>query len=137
MDGCTASFCRLAVPTRTASVLSDGSAVSLKRTFTTAEHALAWVDSATGLRFREKWVAGSEVARVVSRWLVAVTPSRSLAQPGFGGNVISRRARRIRGLTRLAARVGIPPQFAPSQGFVGTRCDRRRGGLRSANNETL
>ena len=40
----------------------------------TADYALIYVDRATGLRFWEKWVAGSEVVRVVSRRLVAATP---------------------------------------------------------------
>jgi hypothetical protein len=40
----------------------------------TADYALIYVDRATGLRFREKWVSASEVVRVVSRRLVAATP---------------------------------------------------------------
>ncbi len=39
----------------------------------TADYALIYVDRATGLRFREKWVSGSEVARIVTRRLVDTT----------------------------------------------------------------
>lgn len=40
----------------------------------TAEYALIWVDTPTGLRFREKWMAGQEVVRVVTWRVVTPTP---------------------------------------------------------------
>jgi hypothetical protein len=40
----------------------------------TAEYALIWMDTATGLRFREKWMAGEEVVRMVTRRVVTATP---------------------------------------------------------------
>ncbi len=40
----------------------------------TADYALIWVDKETSLRFREEWVAGTEVVRVVTRSLVPLTP---------------------------------------------------------------
>lgn len=42
----------------------------------TADYALIYMDRATGLRFWEKWVAGSEVVRIVTRRLVAATPEQ-------------------------------------------------------------
>lgn len=39
----------------------------------TAEYALIYMDKATGLRFREEWMVGSEVVREVTRRLVAST----------------------------------------------------------------
>ncbi len=44
----------------------------------TADYALIYVDRATGLRFREKWVSASEVVRIVTRRLVAATPEHEV-----------------------------------------------------------